>query len=74
MDMTTLTPDEISRLTPPERLALIGDLWDSLSDTELPTTPVQLAELQRRLDSFEQDRGHALTWDQLKAELASRAP
>lgn len=72
--MSTLTLEEISRLSPPERLALIGDLWDSLSDAELPATPAQRAELERRLESFEHDRASAVTWEQLKAELASRAP
>ena len=37
--MTILTRDDIARLSPPERLALIGDLWDSLSDAEWPTSP-----------------------------------
>jgi putative addiction module component (TIGR02574 family) len=38
--MNTVTFEEIARLSPPERLALIGDLWDSLSP-KLP--PVQSA-------------------------------
>jgi len=72
--MSALTQEEIARLTPRERLALIGELWDSLSDAEAPATLAQLAELQRRLDSFERDRADAVTWEQLRAELASRAP
>jgi putative addiction module component (TIGR02574 family) len=72
--MSTLTLEEIARLSPPERLALIGDLWDSLSDAELPVAPEQRAELERRLDSFERDRASGMTWEQLKAELATRAP
>jgi putative addiction module component (TIGR02574 family) len=72
--MSTLTFEEIARLSPPERLALIGDLWDSLSDAELPVAPAQRVELERRMDSFERDRGGGVTWEQLKAELAARAP
>jgi hypothetical protein len=30
--MEPLTPDEIVRLSPPERIALIAQLWDSLDD------------------------------------------
>lgn len=30
--MPTLTRDEIIKLSPPERLALMGDLWDSMAD------------------------------------------
>ena len=72
--MSTLTFEEIARLSPPERLALIGDLWDSLSDAELPVAPAQRVELERRMDSFERDRAGGVTWEQLKAELAARAP
>jgi putative addiction module component (TIGR02574 family) len=49
-------------------------LWDSLSDDELPVAPAQRVELERRLDSFERDRAGSITWEQLKAELAARAP
>ncbi len=67
-----LTVDEIARLSPAERLALIGQLWDSLSDDEVPVTPAQRAELERRLATLDHDRGEAVTWDSLKAELAGR--
>jgi putative addiction module component (TIGR02574 family) len=72
--MPTLTRDEITKLSPPERLALIGDLWDSIPDAEVPTLSPQRRELERRLASFEQDRSQGVSWEQLKAELASRAP
>lgn len=32
--MESLSADEIVRLTPPERLALIAQLWDSLEHAE----------------------------------------
>lgn len=70
--MKILTRDEIRRLSPSERLTLIGDLWDSLD--EAPLTAAQASELERRLDSFENDLAEAVTWDHLKAELAARAP
>ena len=72
--MLNITPEEINRLSPQERLALIEQLWDSLDDFDVPVSPAQRAELERRLESFEQDRAGAVTWDQLKAELARRCP
>ena len=72
--MPILTYDEITRLSPLERLALIGDLWDSINDAEFPTPPGQRGELARRLTSFDQDRTHAVSWEELKADLAARAP
>ena len=70
--MTTLTRDEITKLSPPERLTLISDLWDSITDADLPTPPAQRRELERRLVSFDQDVAQAVSWEQLKAELAAR--
>ena len=71
--MPTITRDEITRLSPEERLTLIGELWDSLDPADVPVTPTQLGELRRRLDSFEQDRSGGITWEQLRAQLARRA-
>ena len=71
--MHTLTREEIARLTAPERLALIGDLWDSLADEDLPLPPAQLRELEQRLRDVEKDLPEATTWEELKAELAARS-
>jgi putative addiction module component (TIGR02574 family) len=72
--MDLLTPDEIVRLTPPERLALIAQLWDSLEHEQLPLTGAQEAELERRLTSLDEDKRHGVTWASLKAELEQRCP
>ncbi|MGA9527752.1 MAG: addiction module protein [Terriglobales bacterium] len=72
--MQNLDPVELTRLSPEERLALIGQLWDSLSDHDIPLPEAQQTELARRLSSLDQDRGQAVTWEQLRAELARRRP
>lgn len=72
--MERLTADEIVRLSPPERIALIAQLWDSLDADQLPLTAAQSAELGSRLASFEQDRQNGVTWTALKAELERRCP
>lgn len=72
--MELLTADEIVRLSPPERIALIAQLWDSLESDQLPLTSAQQAELDRRLASLEQDRRNGVTWAALKAELEQRCP
>jgi len=69
-----LSPDEIVRLTPPERLALIAQLWDSLEYDQLPLTEAQKAELERRLASLDEDRRSSVSWASLKAELEQRCP
>ena len=69
-----LTHDQITRLTPDERLALISQLWDSLEDHQVPLTPAQQTELERRLETLEHDRSQSVTWETLKEELEQRCP
>ena len=72
--MDLLTHDELVRLTPPERLTLISQLWDSPEDDQLPLTAAQRAELDRRLETLDQDRREGITWAALKTELEQRCP
>ncbi len=48
--------DKIVQLSPAERLSLIAQLWDSLEQQRQPLSLAQEAELNRRLDSLEEDR------------------
>lgn len=46
---------DFSKLSPQQRLELIGELWDSLEDELPPLDPELLAELDRRLAELEAD-------------------
>ena len=70
--MQTLTREEIGRLSPPERLALIAQLWDSLESENFPLTAAQRDELDLRLESLTVDRAQGVSWASLKAELERR--
>jgi putative addiction module component (TIGR02574 family) len=72
--MELLSSDEIVRLSPSERLALIAQLWDSLEQHQLPLSQAQQMELERRLASLDQDRQQGVTWAVLKSELERRCP
>ncbi|HLH51333.1 MAG TPA: addiction module protein [Roseiarcus sp.] len=63
---------DIARLTPQERLDLIGELWDSLSAEDVRLSPAQDAELERRLRTFEADAQAAIPWEDIDAEFARR--
>ena len=69
-----LSPEEINRLSPDERLSLSAQLWDSLEDDHIPLTNAQQTELERRLATLDQDRERSITWEDLKAELEQRCP
>ena len=69
-----VSPAEITRLSPEERLRLIEQLWDSLEGEDVPLPPAQASELERRLATFDADCARAVGWDDLKEELARRCP
>ena len=66
--------EEIGQLSPPERLALIEQLWDSLEDHEVPLSDTQAGELDRRLASLDQDLQDTVPWSTLKSEMERRCP
>jgi putative addiction module component (TIGR02574 family) len=70
--MNVLNQDELARLTPPERLALIAQLWDSLESDRLPLTAAQRSELDCRLETLDRDRREGVSWAALKTELERR--
>jgi putative addiction module component (TIGR02574 family) len=72
--MESLTPAEIVRLSPSERIVLIGQLWDSLDSDQVPLTAAPRTELESRLSSLDRDRHNGMTWTALKAELERRYP
>jgi putative addiction module component (TIGR02574 family) len=68
--MTTI---DIARLTPQERLDLIGALWDSLTPEDVRLTPAQEAELDRRMATFDADKLSAVAWETIDAEFERRS-
>lgn len=67
--MTTI---DFSHLSAEERLGLIDELWDSLDAEQMPLTPAQAAEIDRRLATADADLAASVPWETLRAELASR--
>jgi putative addiction module component (TIGR02574 family) len=60
---------DISRLSPEERLDLIGELWDSLAAEEVRLTPAQERELDRRMATFDDDTKGAAPWESIDREF-----
>jgi len=63
---------DISRLSPQERLDLIGELWDSLTAEEVQLTPAQARELDRRIATFADDAKTAIPWESIDAEFVKQ--
>jgi putative addiction module component (TIGR02574 family) len=70
MDVKT-TIDDLTSLTPAERILLAEDLWDSVASHPdvVPVTDEQRQELDRRLESFRQNPSNVVDWDAVKAHI-----
>jgi len=64
---------DIGRLSPEERLRLLEQLWDSLSDEDIPLTKAQREELDRRLDDLEREGPRGIPWDEVLERLESES-
>ncbi len=71
LPMTTI---DIKSLSPQERLDLIGQLWDSLDSNDVQLTPAQAVELDRRLETLDEDIKDGQDAGDVLAELRRRYP
>ena len=57
-----------------ERILLVEDLWDSIAaeQSALPMTPLQQAELDRRLDAYEADGNIGRAAEEVVAEIRKK--
>jgi len=65
----TVERAEIDKLTVEERLELIGQIWDSLSETAPMAPEWHLAEVQRRRTAALADPDASMPWAEVKARL-----
>ena len=63
---------DINSLTPEQKLRLIEELWDSLSDDDIPITEAQKQELERRLADLESNPDRVVPWDEVRRRLQDR--
>jgi putative addiction module component (TIGR02574 family) len=61
----------LDKLSVPERLLLVDELWDSIAveEEQVPLTEAQKSDLQRRLDAIDADPSRGSSWSEVKARL-----
>ena len=69
--MSSNLTEEAKKLSIPERLALVEEIWDSIAEDNeyFELTEEQRQELDRRLDSFRTNPSQGRTWEEIKAEF-----
>jgi putative addiction module component (TIGR02574 family) len=65
---------EILKLSVAERIQLVEDIWDSIEALPVASlTQAQRELLDRRIEAYKKDPKRGIAWEDLKAELLSRA-
>jgi putative addiction module component (TIGR02574 family) len=64
----------VEELSVPQRLDMIGVLWDSIPDSPeaLPVPEWHQQELERRLAEADADPGASIPWEQVKQQLQGK--
>ncbi len=65
---------EITKLSTPEKILLVEDLWDNIASDEsvIPVPQSHMDELDKRLKSYELDPGNLLSFEELRTRIESR--
>lgn len=63
---------EIERLSAPEKILLIEDLWDSIisEETKIPIPQSHIEKLQIRQQRYDSNPGNLLSLEELQARVA----
>ena len=69
--MNTLLSEQIMPLTVAERLQLIEEIWNSISnnDQEILLTSTQKEEIDRRLESYTDVKNQGKSWQEIKQKF-----
>jgi len=65
---------EITKLSTPEKILLVEDLWDSIASYEsaVPVPRSHMEELDRRLKRYESSPGTLLSLEELRTRIEKR--
>jgi len=71
MEMNTQVA-EIFELSVAERIQIVEDIWDSISNApeELTLSEAEKLELDNRLESYKQNPNEGIEWETLKKNLS----
>jgi putative addiction module component (TIGR02574 family) len=62
---------ELRTLSPSDKLTLVTELWEDLASRpeDIPITPEQIAEVDRRLEEYRQNPDLGSSWEDVKARI-----
>ena len=62
---------ELRTLSASEKLTLVTELWEDLASQpeDIPITPEQIAEVDRRLEEYRRNPSLGSSWEEVKARI-----
>ena len=72
--MNLINISEIKKLSTPEKILLVEDLWESIAadSSVMPIPESHKSELKRRLALFDHHPGDLISLEELKSGIANR--
>jgi len=72
--MSTLVKADVLKLSVPERIQLVDDIWDTIAELpeEVALSDQQKAELDRRLEAYHQNPDEGSPWGMVRERIRSR--
>lgn len=69
--MSSNLTEQVKKLSIPERLALVEEIWDSIAEDNgcFELTEAQKQELDRRIESFRANPSQGRTWEEIKNDF-----
>jgi putative addiction module component (TIGR02574 family) len=69
--MSSSLTEEAKKLPVPERIALVEEIWDSIAEDNgcFELTDAQKEELDRRIQSQQENPHLGRTWEEIKSEF-----
>jgi putative addiction module component (TIGR02574 family) len=66
--------NQIDKLSIPERILIVESIWDSIlaSQESIRVTEEQKAELDKRLDEYQNKTKHGASWTEVKKRIQSQ--
>ncbi|MFN0243962.1 MAG: addiction module protein [Planctomycetota bacterium] len=63
--------EDIQKLSIPERIQLVEDIWDSIAEASelLPVTDAQRKDLDRRREEYRKNLTDTRTWSEVRERL-----
>ena len=69
--MSSNLTEQVKKLSIPERLALVEEIWDSIAEDNgcFELTEAQKQELDRSIESFRANPSQGRTWEEIKNDF-----